>query len=81
MCGRDNYLLEADAGFRVKGLALGWKLLRNRGGIPAYEIPYFDFSTRTYYLPDVYGGRSPLLWATALELLDAAGNLTRKTVN
>lgn len=64
-----------------KGLALGYKLRRNRGGIPAYEIPYFDFSTRTYYLPDVDGGRSALLWSTALELLDAAGNLTRKTVN
>lgn len=81
MCARDNYLLEAHADLRAEGLAKGWKILRNRGGIPASQIPYFDFSTRTYYLPDVDGGRSAVLWSTALELLDAAGNLTRKMVS
>lgn len=71
----------AEAHEQEKALSLGHKLRRNRGGIPASGIPYFDFSTRTYYLPDDLGGRTPVLWATALELLDVAGNLTRKTVN
>lgn len=71
----------AEAHEQDRALTLGHKLRRNRGGIPASEIPYFDFTTRSYYLPDDHGNRTPILWAVALELLDVAGNLTRKTVN
>ncbi|HLP66363.1 MAG TPA: hypothetical protein VK181_02465 [Rhizobium sp.] len=61
-----------------RALALGWKIRRNRGGIGAHEIPYFDYATRTYYLPTVDGMRTRITHTLAVELLDAAGNLTRK---
>lgn len=61
-----------------RGLALGWKIRRNRGGIASHEIPYFDYTSRAYYLPTVDGMRTRITHALAVELLDAAGNLTRK---
>jgi len=61
-----------------RALALGWKIRRNRGEIQAHEIPYFDYSTRAYYLPTVDGMRRRIAHTLAAELLEAAGNLTRK---
>lgn len=80
MCHRHNGLLESDADFRVRGLTLGWKILRNRGAMQSHEIPYFDVNERVYYLPLVDGTRQQIPHALAQELLEAAGNLNRKDV-
>ena len=61
-----------------RGLAMGWKIRRNRGSIASHEIPYFDYTARAYFLPRVDGMRSKITHTLAVELLDAAGNLNRK---
>lgn len=69
--GLESYLQDA-------GLALGWKIRRNRGGVHAHEIPYFDFTARAYFFPLVDGLRVPVSETLAVHFLDVAGNLRRK---
>lgn len=61
-----------------RGLAMGWKIRRNRGSIQSHVIPYFDYTARAYFLPTVDGVRTRIAHSLAVELLEAAGNLTRK---
>jgi hypothetical protein len=50
----------------------GWKILHTK--VPAYRIPYYDFRTGLYWLPDVEGSRSPVADAEARGLIDYALN-------
>lgn len=75
-CSRCNSGFEAE--LQEVALALGWKLRRNRGGMAAHDIPYFDRNVRGYFLPLVDGTRKPITHSFAVELLEAAGNLRRK---
>lgn len=59
-------------------LSMGWKLRRNRGQMPARDIPYFDRNVRGYFLPLEDGTRKAITHTFAVELLEAAGNLRRK---
>lgn len=67
----------AEAEGQERALALGYKIRRNRGDVKASNIPVFDISDRKWYLLDEVGGRKVCAPITALELLDAAGSLTR----
>lgn len=61
-----------------RGLAMGWKIRRNRGDMQSHEIPYFDYTARAYFLPSRDGIRKQITHTLAVELLEAAGNLRRK---
>lgn len=78
LCTFCNQGLEADG--QDRGLALGWKLRRNRGRMQSCEIPYYDTNDRVFYLPSVTGERVPVNPNLAQELLEASGNLNRKDV-
>lgn len=73
LCSSHNARLESDADFRRKGLSLGWKLSRYRGGLSSDEIPFYDVNEREWFLPDVEGNRRRIIPAVALELVEAAG--------
>lgn len=63
---------------QARALEMGWKIRRNRGDMAAHEIPYYDYTARGYFLPTRDGMRQRISRTLALELLDAAGNLTRR---
>lgn len=72
-CLTCNMRFEAD--LQRKALALGWKLRRNRGGMTATELPFYDSNTAAWYLPDTQGYRAEVLAVEAVELLVAAGSI------
>jgi hypothetical protein len=65
----------AEAGGQARALRLGHKIRRNRGGILASQIPYYDSNMGAWYLPDIHGQRVAIIPALALELLVAAGSI------
>lgn len=76
LCQGHNQRAEGEE--QAKALALGHKIRRFRGDpkIPAYEIPYYDAPSRTWYLPAASGPtRTPIDTAEARERLIAAGNI------
>ena len=74
-CNPCNTRFEGD--LQSRALANGWKLRRNRGGMLAADIPYFDTSAGAWFLPDVTGHRFPVGELEALGLLVAAGSIGR----
>jgi len=58
---------------QTRALAMGWKLRRNRGGLPASAVPYYSTWERKWFLPLERFEREPIIEATALELIFAAG--------
>jgi hypothetical protein len=77
LCSGHNGALESDAAFRRTGLAMGWKLLRNRQ-MTASQIPFYVRWAAEWWLPDADGGKQIIPRALALELLEVAGAFTRK---
>jgi hypothetical protein len=73
LCMLCNQACEAEG--QERALALGWKLRRFRGGIPAAEIPFYDRNERAWFLPGRDATRREILPAIAAEILEAAGNL------
>lgn len=78
LCLPCNQACEAEG--QDRALALGWKIRRNRGAITAAQIPFFDRTVGTWFLPLDGPNRVEILAATAGELLAVAGSLTRKQV-
>ena len=78
LCTSHNQRLEAD--LQDLGWAMGWKILRNRGSLPASAIPYFDCTDRLWYLPGEGATKQEINATTAQELLELAGNYRKKKV-
>ena len=72
-CALCNMRFEAD--MQQMALASGWKLRRNRGGVPAWEIPYRDAVTGLWWLPDVEGFRHQVTAREAFNRLSRAGSV------
>jgi hypothetical protein len=73
LCYLCNQACEAEG--QQRALALGWKLRRNRGGILASQIPYYDRNERAWFLPGGGSSRLPCHPMLAAEILEAVGNL------
>lgn len=70
----------AEAHMQDLALANGWKTRRFtlKSGS---EIPYYDRNRSAYFLPTTTGERIEVDPVRALDLLEAAGNLTRKAAS
>jgi hypothetical protein len=68
-----NVRFEAD--LQSLALAMGWKLRRNRGGMLACQIPFFDRNVHAWFLPNTTGQRTLVSAVEAAELLTAAGSI------
>jgi hypothetical protein len=73
LCLVCNEACEAEG--QQRALALGFKLRRNRGGIPACDIPYYDRNDRKWFLPTTRGTRILCNPNDAAEILATVGNL------
>lgn len=76
LCLRHNVAAEAEG--QTGALARGWKLRRNRGGIPAHRVPFFVAWALEWWLPDTDGGKQVMGVAEAFPLLRAVGAFTTK---
>jgi hypothetical protein len=76
-CANCNPRYEAD--LQTKALASGWKLRRNRL-LASHEVPFWNRNTSEWWLPDADGGKQIIHASLALELIEAAGGLTRAEV-
>lgn len=74
-----NQRFEAD--LQDLALANGWKLRKFRGDIGAHEVPFYDRNRMTYLLPTTTGEAVEVDPMRALDLLEAAGSLTRKAAS
>lgn len=72
-CALCNMRFESD--LQEIALASGWKLRRNRGGIPASELPYREAVTGLWWLPDVEGFRHQVTDREAFSRLLRAGSV------
>lgn len=79
MCAHHNALLESDGHFLRYGLMQGWKLKRNRL-IASHEVPFWDNNRCQWRLPDIHGGAVEVSETEAIELIEAAGGYTKRTV-
>ena len=78
LCLPHNQACEAEG--QDKALRLGWKIRRNRGGLLASQIPFYVRWAAEWWLPDADGGKQIIHASLALELIEAAGGLTRAEV-
>ena len=79
LCLPHNQACEAEG--QEKALRLGWKIRRNRGGLLASHIPFYVRWAAEWWLPDADGGKTIIHASLALELIEAAGGLTRAGVS
>jgi hypothetical protein len=78
LCLVDNQ--EAEGSSQELALANGWKT-RRFTQLSGSEIPYYDRNQSAYFLPTTTGERVEVDPVRALDLLEAAGNLTRKAAS
>jgi hypothetical protein len=71
---------EAEGASQELALANGWKT-RRFTQLSGSEIPYYDRNRSAYFLPTTTGERVEVDPVRALDLLEAAGNLTRKAAS